>query len=393
MVNTSGGLRRPRPDSCAGHGGIRPTPDSSQQRPARGGSEPYRASLRASIPRAVVLRGQFRQGGTSFFWERSCSLLAAPPTGAPLRGRGAVGSSLKGIPPTVPSPRSAPRLGTREQFRSLKTKKEPNALQIRTDRPANQERPGPKLPVKTFRLGRIKAAVWENESDSKKFYNVTFARTYGTRPRTITTPTASGVTTSRSSPSWPTRPTRSSSNGSPPRTNDRDRGRGRLRAAAISMPGIREETRVKFAFAHRRPARLGKWSCPCRVFQLYRRVKVVPLRGLHLAPLRFPLVGLRPSSALRSAVTPPVGKTASIGPAANDAFAFCEGGEPPSDIPMRIYEMKMTYHLIQEGPVEALTNAARVVEYMRGGFEELPFVECLYVIPLNRKNRPLGRIA
>ena len=37
---------------------------------------------------------------------------------------------------------------------------------------------GPKLPVKTFRLGRIKAAVWENEADQKKFYNVTFARTY-----------------------------------------------------------------------------------------------------------------------------------------------------------------------------------------------------------------------
>jgi hypothetical protein len=35
-----------------------------------------------------------------------------------------------------------------------------------------------KLPVKTFRLGRIKAAVWENETDQKKFYNVTFARTY-----------------------------------------------------------------------------------------------------------------------------------------------------------------------------------------------------------------------
>ncbi len=34
------------------------------------------------------------------------------------------------------------------------------------------------VPVQTFRLGRIKAAVWENESDSKKFYNVTFARTY-----------------------------------------------------------------------------------------------------------------------------------------------------------------------------------------------------------------------
>ena len=37
---------------------------------------------------------------------------------------------------------------------------------------------GPKLPVKTFRLGRIKAAVWENEADQKKFFNVTFARTY-----------------------------------------------------------------------------------------------------------------------------------------------------------------------------------------------------------------------
>jgi hypothetical protein len=35
-----------------------------------------------------------------------------------------------------------------------------------------------KLPVKTFRLGRIKAAVWENEADRKKFFNVTFARTY-----------------------------------------------------------------------------------------------------------------------------------------------------------------------------------------------------------------------
>ena len=36
----------------------------------------------------------------------------------------------------------------------------------------------PKLPVKTLRLGRIKATVWENEADQKKFFNVTFARTY-----------------------------------------------------------------------------------------------------------------------------------------------------------------------------------------------------------------------
>lgn len=38
--------------------------------------------------------------------------------------------------------------------------------------------PNSAKPVTTLRLGRIKAAVWENEADRKKFYNVTFARTY-----------------------------------------------------------------------------------------------------------------------------------------------------------------------------------------------------------------------
>ena len=33
------------------------------------------------------------------------------------------------------------------------------------------------LPVKTFRLGRVKAAAWENEGE-QKFYSATFARTY-----------------------------------------------------------------------------------------------------------------------------------------------------------------------------------------------------------------------
>ena len=32
--------------------------------------------------------------------------------------------------------------------------------------------------MQTFRLGRIKAAVWENETDNQPFHNVTFARTY-----------------------------------------------------------------------------------------------------------------------------------------------------------------------------------------------------------------------
>ena len=38
--------------------------------------------------------------------------------------------------------------------------------------------PAASAPVKTLRLGRIKAAVWENGGDQRAFFNVTFARTY-----------------------------------------------------------------------------------------------------------------------------------------------------------------------------------------------------------------------
>ena len=54
----------------------------------------------------------------------------------------------------------------------MPTKSAPTASQAKNTSGAS------KLPVQTLRLGRIKAAVWENEADSKKFYNVTFARTY-----------------------------------------------------------------------------------------------------------------------------------------------------------------------------------------------------------------------
>ena len=46
---------------------------------------------------------------------------------------------------------------------------------------ASPNRNGPvagPAPVKTLRLGRIKAAVWENNGEQRAFYNVTFARTY-----------------------------------------------------------------------------------------------------------------------------------------------------------------------------------------------------------------------
>ena len=46
---------------------------------------------------------------------------------------------------------------------------------------APQTRNGPAAgpaPVKNLRLGRIKAAVWENSADQRTFYNVTFVRSY-----------------------------------------------------------------------------------------------------------------------------------------------------------------------------------------------------------------------
>jgi hypothetical protein len=33
-------------------------------------------------------------------------------------------------------------------------------------------------PIKTLRLGRLKAAIWENGSEDRTFFNVKFARTY-----------------------------------------------------------------------------------------------------------------------------------------------------------------------------------------------------------------------
>jgi hypothetical protein len=41
-----------------------------------------------------------------------------------------------------------------------------------------------KPPVKTFRLGRLKAAVWENETSNGIFYGVTFSRSYQDEAKT-----------------------------------------------------------------------------------------------------------------------------------------------------------------------------------------------------------------
>lgn len=58
---------------------------------------------------------------------------------------------------------------------------------------------------------------------------------------------------------------------------------------------------------------------------------------------------------------------------------------------MRIYDAKIQYHLVQEGPQEVVNTAEKIVQYMAGAFDETPVAEMFYVVCLNRKNRPLGR--
>jgi DNA repair protein RadC len=58
---------------------------------------------------------------------------------------------------------------------------------------------------------------------------------------------------------------------------------------------------------------------------------------------------------------------------------------------MRVYEAKIQYYLVQEGPQEVLNRAEKIVEYMQGAFDDAPVVEMFYVVCLTRKNRPLGR--
>jgi DNA repair protein RadC len=60
---------------------------------------------------------------------------------------------------------------------------------------------------------------------------------------------------------------------------------------------------------------------------------------------------------------------------------------------MRIYEASLKYKLVQSGPLMVVDSPERVFQYMEGAFDPDPTVEWFFVIPLNRKNRALGRIA
>jgi len=59
---------------------------------------------------------------------------------------------------------------------------------------------------------------------------------------------------------------------------------------------------------------------------------------------------------------------------------------------MKVYEAKLTYNLLRLGEEVTLDDSKKVVEYMDGAFDEDPTVEWFFVILLDRKNHPIGRV-
>lgn len=60
---------------------------------------------------------------------------------------------------------------------------------------------------------------------------------------------------------------------------------------------------------------------------------------------------------------------------------------------MKIYKALIKFEIVSECEEPAVGSPEGIVKYMAGAFDEDPTVEWFYVIILNRKNFPLGRVA
>ena len=58
---------------------------------------------------------------------------------------------------------------------------------------------------------------------------------------------------------------------------------------------------------------------------------------------------------------------------------------------MRIYEATIAYNLVQLGDVDALNTPQKVTDYLADAYAKTPYQETLWVICLDRKNKPLSR--
>ncbi|MET0263385.1 MAG: JAB domain-containing protein, partial [Rariglobus sp.] len=79
----------------------------------------------------------------------------------------------------------------------------------------------------------------------------------------------------------------------------------------------------------------------------------------------------------------------------SDLFAL-ESLAVPSAPPARkfafhIRSVRIVSEMVCEAPSELCDSVESAVEYMKGAFDEHPDQEALWVILLNRKNRPIGR--
>ena len=58
---------------------------------------------------------------------------------------------------------------------------------------------------------------------------------------------------------------------------------------------------------------------------------------------------------------------------------------------MRIYEASIAYNIVQLGDVTAVNTPEKIVGYIRDAFDKNPCQESLWVICLDRKNKPISR--
>lgn len=59
---------------------------------------------------------------------------------------------------------------------------------------------------------------------------------------------------------------------------------------------------------------------------------------------------------------------------------------------MRIYEATINYNLLSLGETIRLDTPAKVADYLAGAFDKYPMQESFWVVMLDRKNQPIGRI-
>lgn len=58
---------------------------------------------------------------------------------------------------------------------------------------------------------------------------------------------------------------------------------------------------------------------------------------------------------------------------------------------MKIREARLSFRVVRDGVSEPLDGPEKVARYVESALEEDPTVEWFFVIPMNRKNHPLGR--